>query len=189
MEFEGANERVLLRGLKLGGLTLEGGSKTILHSINHGQGLWIQLQVVQVLHVRKANRSWRLFVEYRALNKEIVKDKFSIPMIDELLDELHGAMVFSKLELRSGYHQIEVAEEDIPKMAFRTQEGLECLLEVDYLGHVITAEGVKADFSKIQAMLEWPKLKNVKSLRGFIGLTGYYRKFIRHYGAIAAPFT
>jgi Reverse transcriptase (RNA-dependent DNA polymerase). len=186
-----------------------------------------------------------------------------LPRIDDLFDQLKGAKVFSKIDLRSGYHQLRIREEDIPKTAFTTRYGLyECtvmsfgltnapaffmnlmnkvfmefldkfvvvfiddiliyskseeeheqhlrlvleklkehqlyakfskcdfwLSEVKFLGHVITAQGVAVDPSNVESVTKWTPPKTVSQVRSFLGLAGYYRRFIENFSRIARPMT
>nr|CAH66284.1 OSIGBa0161P06.1 [Oryza sativa] len=216
-----------------------------------------------VIFVEKKDHTQRMCVDYRALNEVTIKNKYPLPRIDDLFDQLKGATVFSKIDLRSGYHQLRIREEDIPKTAFTTRYGLfECtvmsfgltnapaffmnlmnkvfmeyldkfvvvfiddiliysktkeeheehlrlaleklrehqlyakfskcefwLSEVKFLGHVISSGGVAVDPSNVESVLSWKQPKTVSEVRSFLGLAGYYRRFIENFSKIARPMT
>lgn len=216
-----------------------------------------------IVLVKKKDGGWRMCIDYWNLNKATIKDKFPIPIIEELLDELHGSSYSFKIDLKSGYHQIWVHPTDVYKTDFKTHFGhFEYLVmpfgltsapstfqslmnhlfkpmlrkgalvffddifiysptweehithlkmalqilqdnslhanmkkcsfgvtEIHYLGHIISAEGVHTERGKLAAILDWPTPTNLKQLRGFLGLTVYYRRFIKDYGNICKPLT
>ncbi|KAJ9542729.1 hypothetical protein OSB04_029235 [Centaurea solstitialis] len=216
-----------------------------------------------ILFVKKKDGSLRMCIVYRELNKLTVKNRYPLPRIDDLFDQLQGAAWFSKIDLRSGYHQLKVREEDVHKTAFRTRYGhyefvvmpfgltnapaafmdlmnrvcrplldrsvivfiddiliysktkedhvehlrevLEILRkeqlyakfskcdfwlqEVQFLGHLVHREGIKVDPAKVEAVMKWETPKSPSKIRSFLGLAGYYRRFIQDFSKVAVPST
>jgi hypothetical protein len=205
-----------------------------------------------VLFVEKKDGSKRLCVDYRALNAVTIKNKYPLPRIDVLFEQLRGTKIFSKIDLNSGYHQLRIKEEDIDKMAFSTRYGhyeyivmsfgltnapatfmeamnrmlheylddfvivflddiliyskseeehdghlslvLEALQknqfyakmkkcafwlsEVAFLGHVINQHGISVDPKNVASVVNWQRPATVIEIRRFMGLAGYYRRFV-----------
>jgi len=214
-----------------------------------------------VLLVKKKDGSSRLCVDYRQLNNLTIKNKYPLPRIDDLMDQLHGATMFSKINLRSGYHQIRVKSDDVQKTALRSRyrhyeyvvmplrvtntpalfmdymnrifrpfldkfmvvfindiliysrtheehaEHLRAVLSilrenqlyaklsksefwmttVQFLGHVISTQGISVDPSKVEAVLKWERPKSMTEIRSFVGLARYYRTFMEGFSKIVAP--
>ena len=215
-----------------------------------------------VVLARKKNGDLRFCIDLRKLNNRTVKDAHALPRIEDSLDSLNGATIFSSLDLKSGYWQVELEEDSIPLTAFtvgplgfyeccRMPFGLcnapatfqrlmesclgelhlqQCIIylddiiifsrtpeehierirnvfeklsqaglklkpnkcdlfkkEITYLGHVVSAKGIRTDESKIQAIKDWPQPKTVTEVRSFLGFTNYYRKFVYKYAHVARP--
>ncbi|GJS61505.1 ty3-gypsy retrotransposon protein [Tanacetum coccineum] len=140
-----------------------------------------------VLLVKKKDGSYRFCVDYRALNAVTVKDKFPIPMADEMFDELGGAVIFTKLDLRAGYHQICAHDRDDHKFYVKKTKCVFGATTLEYLGHIISNRGVEVDPKKVSAVSEWPIPMSQRQVRGFLGLAGYYRRFIKDYATLAVP--
>jgi hypothetical protein len=215
------------------------------------------------IFVDKKDGTQRMCVDYRSLNEVTIKNKYPLPRIDDLFDQLRDAYVFSKIDLRSGYHQLKIRASDIPKTAFTTRYGLyeytvmsfgltnapayfiylmnkvfmeyldkfvvvfiddilvffkteeehaehlrlvlqklrehqlyakrsKCefwLKEVSFLGHVVSNGGISVDPSKVKDVLNWKPPTNVSEIRSFLGLAGYYRRFIEGFSKLAKPMT
>ncbi|XP_071913949.1 uncharacterized protein [Coffea arabica] len=118
-----------------------------------------------VLLVKKKDNTWRLCIDYRKLNEVTIKDRFPIPNIDELLDELHGTKYMSKLDLRAGYHQLRVKVLAENQLYCKKSKCSFAQTSMEYLGHVISDVGVSMDPDKMECILSWPTPNSVKELR------------------------
>ncbi|CAF0782545.1 unnamed protein product [Didymodactylos carnosus] len=148
-----------------------------------------------VTFVPKKNGTLRFCIDFRKLNEVTIKDTYPIPRIDDTLDTLKGAKYFNTLDLSSGFWQVEL-DEDIDNVLNRIKEsGLTlkpskcffCRRELKYLGHIVSADGIRPDPDKLEAVRSFSVPSKPKDVRAFLGLTGYYRRFIKNYAEIAEP--
>ena len=215
-----------------------------------------------VVLVRKKDGSLRFCIDLRKLNEKMIKDAYALPRIEDSLDSLNGSCIFTSIDLKAGYWQVELDEDSIPLTAFtvgplrfyecvRMPFGLtnapatfQCLMEtclddlhlnwciiylddiivfsktpeehverlaavfdkiskaglkfkpskceffksrINYLGHIVSRNGIETDPKKIEAIQKWPRPKTVHDVRSFLGFTNYYRKFLYKYAQKAHP--
>nr|GEZ88673.1 transposon Ty3-G Gag-Pol polyprotein [Tanacetum cinerariifolium] len=126
--------------------------------------------------------------DYRELNKLTIKNRYPLPKIDDLFDQLQGSRYFLKIDLQSGYHQLRVREEDIPKIAFRTRPYLEKFV-ILFIDDILIYSNLMRSMSKIEAVKNWKPPKTPIEIRLFLRLAGYYRRFIANISKIAKPLT
>ncbi|KAF3680585.1 hypothetical protein FXO38_02229 [Capsicum annuum] len=160
-----------------------------------------------ILFVQKKDGSFRICIDYRQLNKVTVKNEYPLPRIDDLFDQLQGASYFSKIDLRSCYHQLKVRECDIPKTAFRTHYGhfeflgmsyrltnapitfmdlmnrvfrqyLDMFVIVCIDDILVYSLSIQVDPQKIEGVKNWPRPISSSDIRSFLGLAGYYLRFV-----------
>lgn len=221
----------------------------------YNSAVWIVPKKMDASGIKKV----RMVIDYRKLNEMTIKDKYPLPNIEDLLNKLQNAKIFSTIDLASGFHQIEMDPDSISKTAFSTEDGhyeylrmpyglcnapptfqramnsmiqnvpnamvyiddiiiysntinehlnhLENVFkklkdhalsiqldkteffknEIPFLGYIVTPEGLKTNPSKIEAITKLPYPNNEKTTRQFLGMTGYYRKFIKNYANITKP--
>ncbi|GKB48775.1 putative reverse transcriptase domain-containing protein [Tanacetum coccineum] len=166
-----------------------------------------------VLFVKKKDGSFRMCIDYRELNKLTVKNRYPLPRIDDLFDQLQGCECLTRRSTKVWLSQPEGARKKTFEDAFRTQKktrrNLKLILEllkkeelyakfskcefwipkVQFLGHVIDSEGIHVDLAKIESIKDWTSPKSPTEIRQFLGLAGYYRRFIEGFSKIAKPMT
>ncbi|GKA27082.1 putative reverse transcriptase domain-containing protein [Tanacetum coccineum] len=146
----------------------------------------------QVLFIKK-DGSFRMWINYRELNKLTMKNRYPLPRIDDLFDQLQRSSVYSKIDLRLGYHQLHVREEDISKkwhselgmVSTSSKNKKEHEEHLKFLDHVIDSQGIHVDPAKIEFIKYWASPKTSTEIHQFLGLAGYYQKFIEGFSKIA----
>ncbi|KAL0555980.1 hypothetical protein IC582_004483 [Cucumis melo] len=145
-----------------------------------------------VLFVKKKDGTLRLCIDYRQLNKVTIRNKYPLPHIDDLFDQLKGATLFSKIDLREPHEEyLRIVLQTLrDRQLYAKFSKCEFWLEqVVFLGHVVLAKGVSVNPEKVEVVGNWERPTSATEVRSFLGLTGYYRHFIENFSRLTLPLT
>ncbi|GFS87635.1 transposon Tf2-11 polyprotein [Trichonephila clavipes] len=150
--------------------------------------------------VKKKDGSSRMCIDYRKLNQKLVKDKFPLPIIEDVLDTLQEAKVYSTLDLRNGFFHVDVDEDCRKYTSFIVPDGQFEFNKVPFglstspgvfqryvSSHIVESGTIKPSPTKTLAVRKFPEPTTIKQVQSFLGLTGYFRKYIKDYSKIAKP--